>query len=230
MLAVSGFALKYPQAFWVEWMLDSPVAFLARGYAHRVAAIVFVVLSLYHFYYLFLTRRGRTKLRAMKPSLQDLRDLGGQMAYYVGLRKKPARLPHFSYAEKLEYLALVWGSIIMVATGVILWFEEQALGWMPKWAWDLSELIHLYEAWLASLSILVWHLYFVMFRPSGHGLSFAMFTGDLTEEEMHHEHAGELDDMAEGKGPATSHVLAPGEEPNAEIVPQPLPSTRPGKA
>lgn len=36
---------------------------------------------------------------------------------------------------------------------------------MPKWVIDVSTVIHFYEAALATLAILAWHLYFVVFDP-----------------------------------------------------------------
>ncbi|MEZ4222130.1 MAG: cytochrome c3 family protein [Polyangiaceae bacterium] len=194
-LVFTGFALKYPDAFWVKPVLNSQFGFLARGYAHRVAAVAFMVASLYHLYYLFATRRGRSQLKAMIPGKQDARDAWQQIKYYLGFAVKPAFFARFTYAEKFEYLALIWGSIVMIVTGLILWFEEGALAWLPKWGWDIADIIHLYEAWLASMSILVWHLYHVAFKPSGHGVSMVMATGDMTEEEMKHEHPAELETL-----------------------------------
>jgi formate dehydrogenase gamma subunit len=192
-LVFTGFALQYPDAFWVKPIIDSELSFLVRGHAHRVAAVVFVALSVYHFGYLLGTRRGRDQWRNMMPRMQDLRDLGHQLSYYVGARKHRGHFGRYSYVEKSEYFALIWGSVVMIITGLILWFEEGALTWLPKWGWDLAELVHLYEAWLATLAILAWHLYHVAFKPGGHRATFAMLTGELTEEEMRHEHPAELE-------------------------------------
>jgi len=194
-LVFTGFALKYPNAFWVEPLVHTKLGFLVRGYSHRVAAILFVVLSLYHVYYLIATARGRDQLRAMLPKKQDLSEFWQQLRYYAGVSPKPARFARFTYVEKFEYLALIWGSIVMVVTGLILWFEEGALAWLPKWGWDVADVIHFYEAWLASLSILVWHLYHVALKPSQHGVSLVMATGELTLEEMQHEHPRELEEL-----------------------------------
>jgi formate dehydrogenase gamma subunit len=194
-LAFTGFALKYPDAFWVKPLIHSGFGFLVRGYAHRVAAIIFIVASMYHVYYLAFTSRGRDQINAMMPTKKDAKDVWHQLRYYVGLERKPAAFPRYSYGEKVEYLALIWGSIVMVITGLILWFEEGALAWLPKWGWDVADLVHLFEAWLATMSILIWHLYAVAFKPSGHGVSMAMATGELTEEEMRHEHAAELETL-----------------------------------
>lgn len=87
------------------------------------------------------------------------------------------------------------GQLIFYMMFFVVLFEEGALGWLPKWGWDVADVIHLYEAWLASLSILVWHLYHVALKPSGHGVSMVMATGELTHEEMKHEHPAELDEL-----------------------------------
>lgn len=194
-LVFTGFALQYPDAFWVKPLIDSELSFLVRGWTHRGAALVFVALCVYHFFYLVATERGREQWKAMMPKMQDLRDLGHQMLYYVALRKHRGHFGRFSYVEKSEYFALIWGSLVMVATGFVLWFEDGALTWLPKWGWDLAELVHLYEAWLATLAILAWHLYHVAFKPGGHRATFAMITGELTEEEMRHEHPAELEQL-----------------------------------
>lgn len=210
-LVFSGFALRYPDAFWVKPFVNSALSFLVRSYAHRVAAIVFVVLCIYHAYYLFFTARGKEQLRAMLPRKSDAVELKQQLFYYLGARSEPARFGRFSYIEKVEYFALIWGSLVMVLTGAILWFEEEALGIMPKWGWDLAEVVHLYEAWLATLAIVVWHFYHVLFKPSLRGPSFAMFTGEVSEEEMRHEHPAELEalqrqtGMSQGETKPRSH-------------------------
>jgi formate dehydrogenase gamma subunit len=194
-LVISGFALRFPDAFWVKPLVALKLGFLARGYAHRVAAVVFIVLCLYHIFYMIGYVRGRRQLAAMMPQKKDLQDVVHQIRYFLGYEEHRAKLAHFSYVEKSEYLALVWGSIIMIVTGLILWFEVGALDWMPKWGWDLAEVIHYFEAWLATLAIVVWHLYHVMFNPEAHGVSLAMLTGELTEEHMEHEHALELEEI-----------------------------------
>ncbi|MBI2391894.1 MAG: cytochrome b/b6 domain-containing protein [Deltaproteobacteria bacterium] len=195
-LVISGFSLKYPDAFWVKALVDLKLSFLARGYVHRVAAVVNVALSVYHLYWLAFTARGREQFKALMPTRSDAKELWHQLRYYVGLEQHGAHFGRFSYVEKVEYLALIWGTIVMVVTGAIMWFPVPAMRFLPKWGWDLAELIHLYEAWLATLSILVWHLYHVAFKPSGHGVSMAMVHGELTEKEMLHEHPAELEELS----------------------------------
>jgi hypothetical protein len=80
----------------------------------------------------------------------------------------------------------------MSITGVILWFDNTFLGLLTKLGWDVARTIHYYEAWLATLAIIVWHFYFVIFNPSSYPLNLAFWKGTLTEEEMEDEHPLEL--------------------------------------
>lgn len=191
-LVVTGFALKFPNAFWVRPFHQYPTLIGLRGDVHRGAAVVMMGLCLYHFLYLLLTERGRSLARAMFPDPKDMADFFGIALYYLGLRNKKPEFDRFSYIEKAEYLALIWGSIVMIVTGLILWFEEQALLYLPKWAFNVAELVHYYEAWLALLAIVVWHLYWVWFNPEVSPMNFSWLSGKLSEEKMKHEHPGEL--------------------------------------
>lgn len=209
-LVITGFALKYPDSFWVQPLVDFKLGFLVRSYGHRIAAIVFMVLSAIHLLWLFFSRRGRSQMFAMLPTFKDAKDMLHQIRYYFDLEKHPGPFGRYSYIEKMEYLALVWGSIIMVVTGLILWFEESALLILPKWGWDLSELIHLYEAWLATLSIIAWHLYHVLFKPGAHEFTMAMVTGQLGEEAMQHEHSEEYKSLRLEEIKAKQEETVPG--------------------
>ncbi|MBI3578330.1 MAG: cytochrome b/b6 domain-containing protein, partial [Ignavibacteriales bacterium] len=194
LLVLTGFALKFPDAWWVAPLRDiSPVMFELRGIIHRIAAVVMVLASLYHLYYIFFVPRGKQLLRDLLPRLQDVTDAIGVMKYNLGISQVKPKLGRFSYIEKSEYWALVWGTIVMSVTGVILWFDNTFLGLLTKLWWDVAQAIHYYEAWLATLAIIVWHFYFVIFNPEVYPLNVAFWKGTLTEEEMEDEHPLELE-------------------------------------
>ena len=58
-----------------------------------------------------------------------------------------------------------------------LWFEDPMLRWFPSWVMDLSTTIHFWEAVLAGLSILIWHLYGVIYDPVVYPVDPAWVTG-----------------------------------------------------
>lgn len=193
-LTTTGFALRFPDAWWVASIRGlSPVMFEIRGIAHRAAAVVMVLASLYHVYYLFFVPRGKQLLHDLLPIPKDVYDAIGVMLYNLGFRKSKPRLDRFSYVEKAEYWSLIWGTIVMAATGTILWFDNTFLGLITKLWWDVARSVHYYEAWLATLAIVVWHLYFVIFNPDAYPINLAFWKGTITETEMEEEHPLELE-------------------------------------
>jgi cytochrome b subunit of formate dehydrogenase len=193
-LVTTGFALRFPDAWWVVPIRNlSPLMFDIRGIAHRIAAVVMVLTSLYHCYYIFAVPRGKQLLRDLLPAPRDLADAAGVMLYNLGFRKVKPKLDRFSYVEKAEYWALVWGTVVMAATGAILWFDNTFLGLLSKLWWDAARAVHYYEAWLATLAIVVWHIYFVIFNPDSYPINLAFWKGTVTEEEMIEEHPLELE-------------------------------------
>ncbi len=188
LLVITGFALRYPDAWWVRPFTGIEWRFNLRGTIHRVAGGVFLTLGIYHIIWAMVTKRGRLLLKALKPRLKDYHDLRQNILYFFGKIKHSPRFEHFSYMEKIEYLALIWGAVIMGVTGLMLWFEELTLSIFPKWVIDLVTVIHFYEAWLATLAILVWHFYYVIFNPDVYPLNTSMIDGKITEKEMREEH------------------------------------------
>lgn len=191
-LAITGFALKYPESWWARPLVLMEAGFGGRGLLHRLAATAFAALSVFHLGYLILSARGRNIFFAMLPVRRDVRDAWENCKYLFGRKAEPPAYDHFSYIEKLEYWALVWGTIVMGVTGALLWFENFALRFLPLWAMDIMTTIHLYEAWLATLAIFVWHFYAVIFNPEIYPLNTSMVSGLISEREMALEHGREL--------------------------------------
>ena len=193
-LVLTGFALKFPDAWWVAPLRDiSPVMFAARGILHRAAGVVLVLAGLYHCHYVLFVPRGKQLIRDLMPVPADIRDAIAVLKYNVGISGVKPAFGRFSYIEKSEYWALVWGTIVMALTGVILWFDNTFLGLLTKLWWDVAGTVHYYEAWLATLAIIVWHFYFVIFNPDIYPVNLAFWKGTLTEEEMSEEHPLELE-------------------------------------
>jgi cytochrome b subunit of formate dehydrogenase len=186
-LVWTGFALKFPEAWPFAWLAHLEGGSHLRSTVHRVAAVVMIGTSLLHIGYLF-TPRGRRLLIDLLPSLGDVRGAFLNVLYLVGLRREPPPFERFNYIEKAEYWALVWGTVVMTATGCLLWFENQSLQWLPKWGIDLATLVHYYEAWLAFVAIVVWHIYQNMLNPDVYPMNWGWVTGLISEEQLRHEH------------------------------------------
>ncbi|MBW7933729.1 MAG: cytochrome b/b6 domain-containing protein [Gemmatimonadaceae bacterium] len=195
-LVITGFALKFPEAWWVAPLhRNFPGVFDLRSLVHRIAGVVMLVASVYHIYYIAFVPRGRQLVKDLFPMPQDLFDAINMVKYYVGLRPERPKFGRFGYVEKAEYWALVWGNIVMGATGFILWFDNTFMNLLTKLGWDIARTVHYYEAWLATLAILVWHMYFVIFNPDIYPINLSFWKGTLTEREMLDEHPLELEKL-----------------------------------
>ena len=194
LLVVTGFMLHYPEAWWVVTIRSlSQRAFEWRGLLHRIAGVVLLAAGAWHTGYLAFTAAGRSLFRDLLPRGRDITDPWRVMKYNLGLASDKPRFGRFSYIEKSEYWALVWGTIIMGLTGAILWFDNTSMGLLTKLGFDIAQTVHFYEAVLATLAIIVWHFYFVIFNPDIYPVNLAWLTGRMSEREMLEEHPAELE-------------------------------------
>jgi cytochrome b subunit of formate dehydrogenase len=193
-LVITGFALKYPESMISRALLINEQA---RSLIHRIAGSLLILVSLYHVFYLAAKRSGHQMLMDMLPTRKDATDILTNLRYYLGLGGKPARFNRFTYGEKMEYWALVWGTFVMASTGIMLWFKVGVGNLVPRWWLDVATAIHFYEAILATLAILVWHLYQVMFDPDVYPINWAFWDGKMSVETYSHEHADDQKTVAE---------------------------------
>jgi cytochrome b subunit of formate dehydrogenase len=189
LLVLTGFALKFPDS-WFASMLS--LGEHMRQLVHRVAAVVLIGVSVYHLLDAILTREGRRLVRDLVPTLDDASGAWQNLSYYLGFSKRKPEFPRFNYAEKAEYWALVWGMFVMAGTGVMLWAKVFFGNHLPRWWLDIATAIHLYEAILATLAIVVWHFYQVFLDPDVYPMNWAWWDGKMTLHHYRDEHG--LDD------------------------------------
>jgi len=207
--------LQYPDS-WLAWILGGE---FLRRIIHRVAAVVMMVVGTYHVLYLGLSKEGRLWVKDMFPQWKDVKDLTGNFAYYLGIRKDKPKIARFGYAEKAEYWAVVWGTLIMGLTGLMIWFKLGVFGFLPRWWLDIALAVHFYEAVLATLAIIVWHFYSVIFDPDVYPLNFALIDGRVSEESFKEEHELAYEQMMEEEAQRTAEEEAPPDEPKWEPEP-----------
>lgn len=186
-LVISGFALRFSDAFWVQWIFGWEGGFPLRGIIHRVAAVVLVGTTIWHLVYL-RTARGKQFLKDIFPTKGDFQDFLHMVGYNLGVKVEKPKFSRFNYVEKAEYWALVWGTGVMIITGFMLWFDNFVVQFFPKGVLDVMLVIHYYEAWLAFLAILVWHMYSTIFNPSVYPMNTAWINGKMPRQMYDHHH------------------------------------------
>ncbi len=164
---------------------------------HRWAAIILILGTVYHLltsaYRLFVKHEDMRML----PDLKDAADLRDTVAYNLGFIEEPPKMRKFNFGEKFEYWAVVWGTAVMIITGFILWNPLAATQFIPGNLIPVALEAHGWEAVLAAVSIVIWHLYNVLVKHR----NVSMFTGTLSHKIMEEEHALELERLEGGGDP-----------------------------
>jgi formate dehydrogenase gamma subunit len=187
-LATTGFALRFPQSWWVEALERLGMTEGVRSTTHRVLAVFLITLAVSHILYVTLNRLGRKGLIDMIPRWRDVSELVATIRYHTWRRAEEVPIGRYDYTQKAEYWALVWGTVIMALTGFVLWFPAWAVRLFPSWIIQVSQTIHYYEAWLATLAILVWHFFFTLLHPKVYPMSWTWITGRMPAEEARAHH------------------------------------------
>lgn len=187
-LAISGFALRYPETWWSRKLFFGDAGLEVRADIHRWAAVLFIGITLLNLVYVLFTRGGRKELYALAINRHDLKHVFQNLAYATGLRKEGPRFDRYSYTEKFEYWGLWWGTVLMIITGLCMWYANTFLQYLPKIWLDVAALIHYYEAWLAVATIVVWHLFYMILDPDAYPMNWSWITGRITEEDFKEKH------------------------------------------
>jgi Ni,Fe-hydrogenase I cytochrome b subunit len=159
-----------------------------RHLLHRVAAVVLIGVSIFHFLDVIVTRQGRSLIRDLFPTIDDVKGARQNLSYYLGFSDRKPEFARFNYAEKAEYWALVWGVFVMAGTGIMLWAKVFFGNHLPRWWLDVATAIHYYEAVLATLAIIVWHFYQVFLDPDVYPMNWAWWDGKMSLHHYHEEH------------------------------------------
>lgn len=238
LLVVTGLPMMVDPSPQLKALMSPGAIFHLRGVIHRIAGVGLMVLCFYHLLYIILSGQGNRDFKALLPRMQDARDAAGTLAWQLGLPARLRRSPkgrllrrrlrawlpashprygRYTFIEKFEYLAVVWGSLLMVGTGLMLWFEEATMALFPRYVFDFVRIVHSYEAVLAFLAILVWHMYQVHLRPGAFPMNRTWLDGRISLDEMKEEHAMEYDSLLARAGGgleiAGREVAVPSEAP-----------------
>jgi cytochrome b subunit of formate dehydrogenase len=192
-LVITGFALRFPNS-WIAAVMGNGNGEKLRSIIHRIAGVALIGAGIYHIYYLAMIQEGRRLIRDLAPAPKDAFDAWRTMLYYLGLSKEKPRYGRFTYAEKAEYWALVWGTALMGITGIMMWAKVWVGNLLARWWVDVATAVHFYEAILATLAIVVWHFYQIFLDPDVYPMNWAWWDGKMPVEHYRLEH--ELDTAA----------------------------------
>jgi cytochrome b subunit of formate dehydrogenase/nitrate/TMAO reductase-like tetraheme cytochrome c subunit len=160
---------------------------------HRVGAVLIIISSLYHLFYLtFLAAQKRLPI-SMLPMPKDALDMKDNILFMLGLKKERPQFDRYMYLEKFDYWAVFWGIVMMVGTGFVFWFPVFFAKYAPSWVITAAQIIHGEEATLAITFLFVVHFYNVHLKPSIFPMNWAWLNGRITVANLKHEHRAEYE-------------------------------------
>jgi formate dehydrogenase gamma subunit len=196
-LTVTGLPQKYIYLndHYLDDLIDLMGGLETVRIVHRWAATVLMLVTVYH----LLAAAHRVLVRrvslSMLPRFQDVVDGLQSVRYNLGLARERPRTDRYTWEEKVEYWSLIWGTIVMIGTGFMLWNPVATARFLPGQWIPAAQVVHGGEALLAILAVLVWHFYSVHLRL----FNRSMLTGQMSEHEMEYEHPLELERIKAGR-------------------------------
>jgi cytochrome b subunit of formate dehydrogenase len=197
-LSATGMPLLFSDAPWARLLATVFGGFHGAGIVHRFMGATLLLAVVWHLadvsWRAFV--RGETGLfwgpTSMVPQPKDFADFFGQMKWFFGQGPRP-KFEHFAYWEKFDYWAVLWGTAIMGAAGLVLWFPIAAAHILPGWMFNVALFVHGAEASLAIGFIFVVHFFNGHLRPGKFPMDLVIFTGTVSDHELRGERAAEYE-------------------------------------
>jgi formate dehydrogenase subunit gamma len=196
-LAATGLPMHYSDVFWAPYVISLFGGMDTAQFIHRIAAFIMVGASAYHLLTITASTVGKIfkkefdYRRTQIPRLKDIFDLLADIKYFLGISPNRPKMQKFNYKQKLHYLAILWGTFVMIFAGLALLFPEyMAMLWPsnPAFVQDVARLMHADEAILALIIVAFWHLSNVHLVPGRFPAQWTFLTGKVTREHQIEEH------------------------------------------
>jgi len=194
LLLVTGLPQKWPGFEASRWLIDAMGGIFAVRWLHRAAGIAFALLTVAHLAVAVFGVLSRRFAPSMLIERKDFHDAIDNLRYYLGRREEPPRFGRFDYRQKFEYWGLVFGSLVMVATGFVLLYPILVSQLLPAQLIPAAKVMHSYEAMLAMLIVVIWHMYGAHLSPEVFPFDGSIFSGKIDRERMRHEHPLEYEE------------------------------------
>lgn len=203
-LLLTGLPQKYRTASWSQQLLATPERLTLFQTIHKIAAVVLIILALYHLGSALLKLVRRQLPGDMLITWQDVRDAAHMLGYLLFIRKDKPAFGKYNFEQKITYWFIFFGIAIMILSGIILWFPEIITRVLPGSVIPAAKLTHSTEAVAAAIFLVIWHFYHVHLER----LNLSIFTGTMNEKDMQAYHTLEYKRITQ------EEASQPGREPS----------------
>ncbi len=199
LLALTGIPLRFHEAGWskvIFAVLGGPVSVrnlhrlgAVLTFAYAIAFVVMIAVRV------FKGERGIFRgPNSLFPRVKDAQDMIANTKYFLKGGPTPA-FDRWTYYEKFDFVAEVWGVLVIGFTGLVMWFPILFTKFLPGPALNLAHIVHSYEALLATSFIFSMHFFNANLRPGKFPVDPMFLTGRISEEELRHERPAEYERM-----------------------------------
>ena len=219
LLALTGLTVLFSGSAWAPAVMKLLGGPASAAILHRIGAVGFMGVFFIHLIYFawHIGRNWRTfewfGPNSLIPNWDDLKDAIAMFRWFFGLAPRPI-LDHYSYWEKFDYWAPVWGMTIIGVSGMMMWFPAATASVLPGWVFNVAAIVHGEEAILAVVFLFSVHFFNNHFRPDKFPLDTTMFTGRVSLEHYRHEHRREYDRLG-ARGELDKYLVSAPTEPLA---------------
>lgn len=204
-LVITGLSQKFYSIDISQWLIFHLGGIDRARLIHRYTGVIFSLITVVH----MLTGITGIALKKWLPSMfinkEDISDLIHNIRYYLGMEKSPAVCGRYNYRQKFEYWGVLLSGVLMMFTGLILWFPALITRFLPGEVIPAAKVLHTNQAFLMFLVIALWHIYNSIFSPEVFPMDTSIFTGYISRERMIHEHPVELESIEGGPQERIAH-------------------------
>lgn len=188
LLALTGFPQKFFETGWARGVVRALGGLDHVRFIHRVSGLVFSLLTLWHLGVAVILAAERKMKLTLLPNRQDFKDAVQQLRYDLGVVESQPKFDRFDYRQKFEYWGLVLGGLVMISTGLVLYFPMLVTRFLPGELIPVSKVAHSNEGLMAFLVVITWHIYNAHLAPGIFPYDASIFTGKISKQRLHHEH------------------------------------------
>jgi len=188
LLALTGFPQKFFETGWARGVVRLFGGLDHVRFVHRFSGLLFSILTLWHLGAAMILAAERKMKLTLLPNRQDFLDAVQQLRYDLGAAESQPKFDRFDYRQKFEYWGLVLGGLVMISTGLVLYFPMVVTRFLPGELIPVSKVAHSNEGLMAFLVVITWHIYNAHLAPGIFPYDASIFTGKISKERLRHEH------------------------------------------
>ncbi len=204
LLCATGLPQKFHTAGWAHAFVGFFGGIDSTRWIHRICGLTLTASTVVHFANAIVTMLSKKTGFTMVPTKKDFEDSILQLKYYLGMTDQHPHYDRYDYKQKFEYWGLIFGNLIVIGSGLILFFPTTAARFIPGEVIPAAKMAHSNEGLMAFLVITIWHIFNAHLNPDVFPFDASIFTGKISRERMEHEHPLELARL-EGREPTGHH-------------------------